>query len=112
MDNLPAMKKLVFSILISSSLFFVSCKKTQHSIRFTNNYSLTVNNVHAGSTDLGNVDPGQTSSYQSIPEGDFSITGQASTGYLEGNGSISGKGENKWTITLGNDKKMVLTKDN
>lgn len=106
------MKKTLLALVISLAVFFVSCKKTEHSIRFTNNYTMEVQGVKAGATDLGTVPSGQSSAYASIPEGDFSITGHTSTGFLQGTGSVSGKGQHKWTITLGSDKILTLVEDN
>ncbi|MDI1353482.1 MAG: hypothetical protein PSX36_01100 [bacterium] len=106
------MKNACTLFLFFIAVLFISCKKNDYRVRFTNNYSLQVSNIFAGTAGLGTVSPGQSSEYVSIPAGDFSITGQTTTGYLQGNGNISGKGTHKFTITLGADKKLLLTEDN
>src|SRR5687768_1037470 len=88
----PNMKKLLFSFLLFSAVFLISCTKHEHQIRFTNNYTETIRDIKVGDVSLNDVSPGSSSEYKVIPEGDFKITGQAANGFLEGSGSVSGKG--------------------
>jgi hypothetical protein len=93
-------------------LAFMSCMKEDHQVRLTNNFSRTINNVHIGTASLGSVGPGQTSGYQPIQTGNFSISGQTDNGQnLSGSGTISGKGKHKWTVTLSASGSVSMAED-
>jgi hypothetical protein len=95
--------KRTISVLLTFAvfLFLSSCSKDQYSVRFRNNFSETINNITVGSTVLGTVAPGQTSTYQPFGGHSFMISGMSVSGRaLQGTESVSGKGIHKWTITL------------
>jgi hypothetical protein len=107
------MKAILKTLLISSLiLLFTACIKENHTVRFTNNYHLTINSVHIGTAFIGTVDPGQTSQYVKINAGNFQITGTSSNGgALMGSGTISGKGKHKWTVALNSAGTVSMMED-
>ncbi len=107
------MKKLIFLLIIPVIAFtFSACLKENHTVRFRNNYNSTLTNIVAGNARLGTVTPGQTSGYQSINTGNFTISGSAANGQvLQGGGSIKGKGKHKWTITLNSSGGISMAED-
>jgi hypothetical protein len=107
------MKKLISLASLSIFfLFFTSCFKEDHRIRFQNNFSLKINDVNAGNANLGSVNSGETTDYASIATGNFNITGTATNGNkLQGSGSVSGKGKHKWTIKLSSTGGLSISED-
>lgn len=106
------MKKVVSVLFTATLLLLLSgCFKPDHSVRFSNKFSLEMTNVTIGNASIGTVAPGETSAYKSISTGNFNISGQSATGHLEGSGTISGKGKHKWTVTLGADGKITMQED-
>ena len=107
------MKKTFSRALIAAIVFtFFSCLKEDHKIRFKNNYSQVLYNVSAGSASFGTVVPGGVSGYQSVNAGNFTISGNTSTGQpLIGGGSVTGKGKHKWTLTLSAAGQVSIAED-
>lgn len=108
------MKKTLFYFQISVLVFLsCSCAKYDYSIRFTNNYNQTINNVAAGTVGFGTVDPGKTTDYKPIRAKSFLISGMSINGQsLQGSESMSGSGKHKWTITLNSKGTIDFTEDN
>lgn len=89
------MKKFTYLFLIVSFLLTLSsCLKPKHSIRVNNQFSRALS-IIIGPDNFGKVAAGNTSSYQSVPEGSNALGGD-----LTGSVSISGKGKHKWTLTI------------
>jgi hypothetical protein len=107
------MKKLLsISILVSALFLLTCCVKDDHTVRFKNDFNKTINNVVAGTAQLGTVAPGNTSDYKSINTGEFKISGSAATGeQLTGEGTITGKGKHRWTITLSPSGIVSMSED-
>jgi hypothetical protein len=103
--------KVTLPLIILVSFFIFSCKKTEHQLRFLNNYALVMHHVQAGNVPLGEVNPGQTTAYSKIPEGDFSVSGNYANGNLEGSGTVHGRGKHQWTLTLNPDKTLTITEN-
>lgn len=107
------MKKILgIVLLVAITSFFTACLKENHSVRFQNNYSLTLYDVYVGTASLGTVGAGSVTGYQSINTGNFDITGTTSAGQkLSGSGSLSGKGKHKWTVTLSSSGTVSIAED-
>ncbi|HOZ87027.1 MAG TPA: hypothetical protein PL029_04665 [Bacteroidia bacterium] len=96
------MKKTVL-ILVSFTALFISwsCAKPNNSVRFTNHFTETINNVKAGNAFFGSVDPGKTTDYLRVSTQSFLISGSsASFQQLRGSETVAKKGTHKYTITL------------
>ena len=111
--TIQKMKKIKsLSLLIAALLVLTCCVKENHTVRFRNSFNKTINNVVAGTAQLGTVKPGNTSEYKAIETGNFSISGSTDSGEkLSGSGSLSGKGKHKWTITLSSAGTISMSED-
>lgn len=107
------MKKLIFAtILFLVSTLFFSCLKENHSIRLTNNFSQTIDNVMIGDNFYGSISAGTSSVYKSINTGNFTVSGtSASGGKLYGGGSVTGRGTHKWSVVLGSNGLLSVSED-
>lgn len=106
--------KKVFTIPLITGVIFTlfSCLKEKHTIRFKNDYAVTIINAGAGSARFGSVSVNTSSDYQSINTGNFTIYGSTSTGQLiTGSGNISGKGSHKWTLTIDAAGQVGISED-
>ncbi len=107
--------KLQHSLLAVLLLLPLACsKETDLQIRFQNNYSKTINNVVIGPDNFGNVAPGQTTAYISIPDGSGTISGVTSDSLykLTGTYSVTEHGKHSYTATLDSAGTIVTSVDN
>jgi hypothetical protein len=105
-------RSLLSTLFVLMITLFGSCSKDENTIRFKNEYNLTIDNVQIGNAFFGSVSPGSITGYQSIEPGNFQISGKASNGApLTGSGSISGKGTHKWTVTLRSSGSVGISED-
>ena len=108
------MKKSISAIMLIAALIIVfsACTKATHSIRITNNYTQAMTEVKINETSYGAVAINATTDYKPIDEGEFTITGTGSSGFiLSGSGEVTGNGKHKWTLTIGSDGKLVKSED-
>jgi hypothetical protein len=107
------MKKLrVLFLLLPAMFVFSGCLKEDHTIRFRNSFSESLNNVVVGQASFGTIKPGETTEYKSIETGSFELTGKTASGQdLIGSGNISGKGKHKWTLVLSAGGHISMSED-
>ena len=105
--------RLLVIFLMGFALFGCSIlSEPNFSIRITNNYSETVNNVMVGTVSFGSISPSTTTSYRSIEAGDHTLSGTTpSGGNLSGTVTLSGNGTHKWTMTITSSGSLSLSLD-
>lgn len=106
-----SMKNLLLGIVTSTVIWGCSPDPV-NSLRIRNNYPTTIYNTKINSISYGEVGTGTTTGYKPINEGGFTITGTTTThGDISGSGSLYGKGEHKWTLTINMNGTGTCTED-
>ena len=112
------MKTAIFHVrpvLATGILVLTACGWGQpgvHEVRVKNNYLVTFARFKVGDAVFYDIEPGETEGYQPVDPGEQKVLGECPpAGKVEGTLTFSGKGDNSWTVVVGESSYLTLIKD-
>jgi hypothetical protein len=105
------MKKLI-TILFLGAVLISACKKEEgfsNYLRIKNSLSTLSFDCKVGNVDFGTINPGTTTDYKKVAEGESQLTGN-----LTGSITLPDKltADHRFTLSLEADTTLTLTEDN